>query len=175
MENDRRTGAPARFRRAALGTERSPVPTRPPRLQRAAIGERRGGAQPEASRGWVSSSPWLAAVPRSSGPVARPHVREKHVGGANLRLRQGLGEGGHKAVGKPGQALIVTDPAPTALYGLSAVHVVGPGEVAMPRAAPAVAREGEPDVELPGGRAARVATVVLPARHVQHLASVVKG
>jgi hypothetical protein len=136
-----------------------------------------GGVVPSLKppRGWVSSSPWLAAVPRSSGPVARPHVREKHVGGANLRLWQGLGEGGHKAVGKPGQALIVIDPAPTSLYGLGAVHVVGPGEVAAPPAAPAVAREGEPDVELPGGRAARVATVVLPARHVQRLASVVKG
>jgi hypothetical protein len=107
--------------------------------------------------------------------MARPHVREKHVGGANLCLWQGLGEGGHKAVGKPGQALIVIDPAPTSLYGLGAVHVVGPGEVAAPPAAPAVAREGEPDVELPGGRAARVAAVVLPARHVQRLASVVKG
>ena len=61
---------------------------------------------------WVSCSPWLAPVP---GPAAGPDVGEEDVGGADLRLRRALGKGGHKAVGKPGQALIVTDPAPTAL------------------------------------------------------------
>src|SRR3954449_4548064 len=118
--------------------------------------------RPESPGARVSSSPWRAPVPRLSGPVARPHVREEHVGGADLRLRRGLEEGGRKAVGKTGQALIVTASAATALYGLGAVHVEGPGEVAAPPAAPAVAREGKPDVELPGGRAARVATVVVP-------------
>src|ERR687888_1238323 len=112
--------------------------------------------------GGARSSPSLPPVPRSSGPVARPHVREEHIGGADLRPRRGLDEGGRKAVWKPGEAVIVTDPAPSALYGLGAVHVEGPGEVPAPPAAPAVPREGEPDVELPGGRAARVATVVVP-------------
>jgi hypothetical protein len=48
---------------------------------------------------WLSSSPWLPPVPRSSAAVARPHVREEHVGGADLRPRPGLGEGGRKARG----------------------------------------------------------------------------
>src|ERR671939_2113074 len=111
----------------------------------------------------MPSSPWLPPVPRSPGPVARPHAREEHVGGADLRPRRGLDERGRKAVWKPGQALIVTDPAPSALYRLGAVHVEGPGEVPAPPAAPAVPREREPDVEIPGGRGApRVAAVVLP-------------
>src|SRR5512132_3175095 len=99
-----------------------------------------GGVVPglEPPGAWVSSSPVLPPVPRSSGPVARLHVREEHVGGAALRRRRGLDEGGRKAVWKPGQALIVTDSAPHALYGLGAVHVEGPGEVHALPAAPAV-------------------------------------
>src|SRR3954462_14986836 len=58
------TGAQARRRVSAAprwGPKGSPVHIRPPRLQRAAIGGRRGGAQPEASP-WVGVE--LAVAPR---------------------------------------------------------------------------------------------------------------